>query len=613
MYAQLNDNTDRMSRTLRTSLPIALLLTAPLVMAQNTAINTTGAAPDPSAMLDITSTTDGLLIPRMLEAQRLTIPAPANGLMVYQTDDAVTRHGLWYYDATIPAWVRISDGIGWNTLGNAGTTALANYIGTSDATDFVMRTNNLERMRVLASGEVGINTNAPVEALHVNGGMRLFNPLAPNLSNQAGVIRYNPTTTFHEGNVTGTVAGWERLENAERLVLGDEYEGEQLLCGPGQATGSASTGVSTGPQNTPWPTGFRGAKMQYLFRGSELANLGLCPGNVTEVAFFVLDDDVQSPTPGAALNVEVTMGTTAQLNMTGGFDMGISALPPNGTLTNYVVGSGILAIPFATPYNWNGVDNVIIEVCWVRSTVTGSNPRVELTVGLPFAATRSTYDSFLNPGCGHANGSPATAVQGTQNNRPVVRFTGQALTPQPILAFGDYLNYNGGLLIGTAAWASSGVFQGPGVIRAENAVYDNGLELSDHVFDRYFDGAIKEEEALAARDHRFVELAELKDHLKQHRHLPNMPSREEWERNGKASLGELSTGLWETVEEQALYIGELEEQLRLLEDLAYGRGLTDGELHDLVEQVRNSRSLNDSQRERMIGFLTSRSQGTTNP
>ncbi|MBE0640255.1 MAG: hypothetical protein IH598_17205 [Bacteroidales bacterium] len=39
------------------------------------AINTTGNDPDTSAMLDVRSTTKGLLIPRMTEAQRAAIAA----------------------------------------------------------------------------------------------------------------------------------------------------------------------------------------------------------------------------------------------------------------------------------------------------------------------------------------------------------------------------------------------------------------------------------------------------------------------------------------------------------------------------------------------------------
>ena len=58
-------------------------------------INTT--TPDPSSMLDITSTDKGILIPRMTQTQRDAIASPATGLMIYQTDG---RKGFYYYSGT---------------------------------------------------------------------------------------------------------------------------------------------------------------------------------------------------------------------------------------------------------------------------------------------------------------------------------------------------------------------------------------------------------------------------------------------------------------------------------------------------------------------------------
>jgi hypothetical protein len=46
------------------------------------------ATPDASSALDITSTTKGLLIPRMTAAQRDVIPLPTQGLMIFCTDCA---------------------------------------------------------------------------------------------------------------------------------------------------------------------------------------------------------------------------------------------------------------------------------------------------------------------------------------------------------------------------------------------------------------------------------------------------------------------------------------------------------------------------------------------
>ena len=65
---------------------------------QSVSINTTGNAADTSAMLDITSTNKGFLMPRMTQAQRLAMPLPANGLIVFQTDG---QRGFYYYHASI--------------------------------------------------------------------------------------------------------------------------------------------------------------------------------------------------------------------------------------------------------------------------------------------------------------------------------------------------------------------------------------------------------------------------------------------------------------------------------------------------------------------------------
>lgn len=51
------------------------------LQAQNMGINTN--TPDNSAILEISSTDKGLLIPRMTTSQRMDIPAPATGLLVY--------------------------------------------------------------------------------------------------------------------------------------------------------------------------------------------------------------------------------------------------------------------------------------------------------------------------------------------------------------------------------------------------------------------------------------------------------------------------------------------------------------------------------------------------
>ena len=74
------------------------LLAAVLITATTFAqIGINNENPDASAALDITSTTGGLLMPRMTAAQRDAISSPASGLMIYQTDGTA---GFYYYNGS---------------------------------------------------------------------------------------------------------------------------------------------------------------------------------------------------------------------------------------------------------------------------------------------------------------------------------------------------------------------------------------------------------------------------------------------------------------------------------------------------------------------------------
>ncbi len=73
--------------------------------------------PNPSALLDVESTTQGILLPRMTSTQRIAIASPATGLLVYQTD---APQGFYFYNG------------GWIQLNAAGAnTSLSNLVATS--------------------------------------------------------------------------------------------------------------------------------------------------------------------------------------------------------------------------------------------------------------------------------------------------------------------------------------------------------------------------------------------------------------------------------------------------------------------------------------------------
>ena len=73
-------------------------------------------------------------------------------------------------DGTVGMPLAILNNSFWETDGNTGTVAATNFIGTTDAVDFVTRTNSLERMRVTSGGNVGIGLSSPADKVDVVGG-----------------------------------------------------------------------------------------------------------------------------------------------------------------------------------------------------------------------------------------------------------------------------------------------------------------------------------------------------------------------------------------------------------------------------------------------------------
>ncbi len=83
------------------------------VRAQGMAVNATGSTADASAIMDVSSTTQGMLVPRMTSAQRTAIATPATGLLVYQNDGTT---GFYYYTGS--AWTSLNALSNVTTQGN---------------------------------------------------------------------------------------------------------------------------------------------------------------------------------------------------------------------------------------------------------------------------------------------------------------------------------------------------------------------------------------------------------------------------------------------------------------------------------------------------------------
>ena len=251
-----------------------LLLTATL-RAQNVAINTDGSKANPSAILDIKSSSKGLLIPRMTTSQRIKIPQ-TTGLMVYD----VTTKSFWYSDGeswkNMSAELSVATTDAWLLIGNAGTVDGTNFLGTTDNVPLNISVNNQKSGRI---DPVLDNTFWGYKA-------GFLSSTGKNNTAIGGSALYHTTTGF-DNTAVGSVAlagNTGGFSNAAfgRLALFNNTTGNYNTA-VGQAalqsnsTGNENVAVGTGAGignvNSNYNTAV-GVNSQFFHQGSENTSVG---------------------------------------------------------------------------------------------------------------------------------------------------------------------------------------------------------------------------------------------------------------------------------------------------------------------------------------------------
>ena len=95
--------------------------------------------PNANALLELNSTSKGLLIPRMTTAQRIAIPNAPKGLLVFDSSASS------FFFNTGTSWQSLSaSNSSWSLTGNNGIDATNQFIGTTDNQPLRFRINNIK-------------------------------------------------------------------------------------------------------------------------------------------------------------------------------------------------------------------------------------------------------------------------------------------------------------------------------------------------------------------------------------------------------------------------------------------------------------------------------------
>ena len=535
--------------------------------------------PVASAALEISSTSQGLLAPRMTKAQRDAIATPATGLLIYQTNSSP---GFYYYNGS--SWTAMAAKGANTSLSNlAATTSINSALlpNANNTLDLGSTTNNWNELYVNSikfmdgttqttaggggggvsgsgtanylpkftgatslgnsaiydnGGNVGINTTTMVGSANFVSKSNAVTGYGGMYVDMAGTSGRKP---FYGYAVSGAAKAWTYFDEATNQLRFNNG-GDQLTI---DNTGNVGIGTLS-------PT----HKLHVETSGTSSVMKVIKPWTGTGTTEFNLME----------VNNLYTFGYGTAISASGG-KTGVKGMAFNGDQIGYGV-YGYASGGTGTTYGVYGTASGANTVIGVYGTATSGTTQWagyfvgrgyfsdDVGIGTSTPSTRLQVtggtDAELASGGFVTIGTPTAANIVMDNNEIMARDNGAATTL--------HLNYEGGninmcysggaVMIGASVPATGYLLSVDGKVMCEELKVQMSESWPDYVF---------------ADDYQLPSLYELEASIKQNNHLPGIPSAEQVAAEG-IEVGEMQRQMMEKIEELTLYVIELQKQIDTL-------------------------------------------------
>ncbi|MCS6935299.1 MAG: gliding motility-associated C-terminal domain-containing protein [Chitinophagales bacterium] len=178
----------------------------------------------------------------------------------------------------------------------------------------------------------------------------------------------------------------------------------------GTGTGSTPVGSPTG-----YPTVYghykNSARHQFLYLASEMLANGMFPsgGEIRAIAFNVTHINTANDT---IRNFEIKMGCTSATSLNSWQPNLVTVFTPKNIAMGPTTNTGWKTHVLDYPYNWDGVSNLVIDICSHNPTGSALNAKMQMT---PTTFNSVYYSTGNVSQCGNT-GTPTTSV-----NRPDIK------------------------------------------------------------------------------------------------------------------------------------------------------------------------------------------------